>query len=88
MNCPKCESEKHPMEVIKQGGVEVDRCYSCKGIWFDEFELETLKMTSLELISLKMMPRELTSLEIILLGLVSLEMIPLEMVSLELISLE
>ena len=43
MNCPKCESEKHPMEVIKQGGVEVDRCYSCKGIWFDEFELETLK---------------------------------------------
>ena len=34
------------MEVIKQGGVEVDRCYSCKGIWFDEFELETLKKQS------------------------------------------
>jgi len=31
------------MEVINQGGVEVDRCYNCKGIWFDEFELETLK---------------------------------------------
>jgi uncharacterized protein len=31
------------MEVIKQGSVEVDRCHNCKGIWFDEFELETLK---------------------------------------------
>ena len=43
MNCPKCESEKQTMEVIKQGSVEVDRCHNCKGIWFDEFELETLK---------------------------------------------
>ena len=28
---------------MNQGTVEVDRWSSCKGIWFDEFELETLK---------------------------------------------
>ena len=40
MNCPKCAS---PMESVSVGGVEVDRCTSCAGMWFDAFEDETVK---------------------------------------------
>jgi Zn-finger nucleic acid-binding protein len=32
MNCPKCNSS---MEVVAFQGIEVDRCTSCKGIWFE-----------------------------------------------------
>ena len=39
MKCPKC---KHDMEAIEYEGVEVDRCKSCKGIWFDVGESEWL----------------------------------------------
>ncbi|MBA4388188.1 MAG: hypothetical protein C0404_09420 [Verrucomicrobia bacterium] len=41
MNCPKCKSS---MERVKIAGVEIDRCTACKGLWFDEFELEALKV--------------------------------------------
>ena len=40
MNCPKCKS---PMEEVTFGQVKIDRCTSCRGIWFDEFELTDLK---------------------------------------------
>ncbi len=40
MTCPKCYAE---MEKVTYGGVEVDRCKVCKGIWFDLGERETLK---------------------------------------------
>ena len=40
MICPKCNSE---METITSNDLEVDRCSNCKGIWFDEFELEAMK---------------------------------------------
>lgn len=39
MICPKC---KNAMEVVEYAGVEVDRCKSCKGIWFDVGESEWL----------------------------------------------
>ena len=42
MKCPKCES---PMEEVAFDQVKIDRCTSCKGIWFDEFELTDLKET-------------------------------------------
>ena len=40
MNCPKCKS---PMEEVTFDQVKIDRCTSCRGIWFDEFELTDLK---------------------------------------------
>ncbi len=39
MKCPKCSAE---MEKILQGGIEIDRCSGCKGIWFDLLEREKL----------------------------------------------
>ncbi len=38
--CPKCRGK---LEQVGWAGVEVDRCLSCKGIWFDSLEAEQLK---------------------------------------------
>lgn len=38
--CPKCG---RGLEQVICGGIEVDRCLSCKGIWFDSLEAEQLK---------------------------------------------
>jgi PAT family beta-lactamase induction signal transducer AmpG len=40
MRCPKCRDD---MEQLDVGGVEIDRCSSCHGLWFDEGELQKLK---------------------------------------------
>ncbi len=40
MRCPKCRSD---METVVYEGVEVDRCASCAGIWFDVGEMEVLR---------------------------------------------
>ena len=40
MRCPKCRSD---MEQVMIGGTEVDRCYSCHGLWFDAGELGKLR---------------------------------------------
>ncbi len=40
LNCPKC---KAVMEKVSFGGTTVDRCVSCRGIWFDAREQEQLK---------------------------------------------
>jgi len=40
MQCPKC---KAPMERVSFQKVEIDRCTSCKGIFFDSMEAERLK---------------------------------------------
>ena len=39
MNCPKCLS---PMAKVMFGGVEVDRCTNCLGLFFDKMEKERL----------------------------------------------
>ena len=39
MNCPKCASA---FEKISFGGIEVDRCPGCKGLWFDMLEKDDL----------------------------------------------
>ena len=39
MQCPKCNSS---FEAITYEKIEVDRCTSCKGIWFDHLEKEDL----------------------------------------------
>ena len=40
MNCPKCNSA---MEKVTYQAIEVDRCTSCKGLWFDLLEHRRLK---------------------------------------------
>ncbi|MCB1601542.1 MAG: zf-TFIIB domain-containing protein [Xanthomonadales bacterium] len=40
MQCPKCLAE---MTAVYFGGVEVDRCTECHGIWFDHLEHEQLR---------------------------------------------
>ena len=39
MLCPKCHSQ---FEQIVFGGIEIDRCTTCKGLWFDMLEKEDL----------------------------------------------
>ena len=42
IRCPKCAAT---MEQVAFGGVTVDRCVTCHGIWFDARENERLKAT-------------------------------------------
>ncbi len=44
MQCPKCKSpmEEQTLSTL-EGNVTVDRCVTCKGLWFDIGEAETLK---------------------------------------------
>ena len=46
MKCPKCDSM---MEKVDIEGVEIDRCLSCKGLWFDKLEDDALKHGAAEL---------------------------------------
>lgn len=39
MKCPRCSSA---METVEVEGEEINRCTSCGGLWFDEFELADL----------------------------------------------
>lgn len=43
MQCPKCAAT---MEMVSYEGIEIDRCTSCQGIWFDMLEHEDLKNIS------------------------------------------
>jgi Zn-finger nucleic acid-binding protein len=59
MDCPKCDSEQL-VETPVLGNIPLDVCPNCKGIWFDNGELEALlrqspggASASLELISPK-----------------------------------
>ncbi len=40
MTCPKCQGTMNPVDYE---GVEVDRCSSCGGLWFDLLEHEDLR---------------------------------------------
>jgi Zn-finger nucleic acid-binding protein len=39
ITCPKCNA---PMEKVTFQNIEVDRCTSCRGLWFDMLEREHL----------------------------------------------
>jgi len=41
LQCPKCG---HGMIEIEHGGVAVDRCSHCQGLWFDVGEADQLKL--------------------------------------------
>ena len=40
LQCPKCHGT---LESVVYSGIEVDRCTSCQGIWFDSQEAQSLK---------------------------------------------
>ena len=40
IHCPKCAAM---MEKVAFGGITVDRCLNCKGLWFDAREQERLR---------------------------------------------
>ena len=40
MTCPKCQGTMRPVTFA---GIEIDRCSSCGGLWFDILEHEDLK---------------------------------------------
>ena len=42
MHCPKCGQE---LAAEKYGSVEIDLCPSCRGLWLDANELETILAT-------------------------------------------
>jgi len=39
MKCPVCHI---PLVVVEREGIEIDWCLECRGLWFDEGELELL----------------------------------------------
>jgi len=39
MHCPHCGMS---LQRLRHGHVDVDMCFSCKGIWLDEERLKTL----------------------------------------------
>jgi Zn-finger nucleic acid-binding protein len=39
VKCPKCGGT---LQLVMQDGIEVDRCDSCGGLWFDMLETERL----------------------------------------------
>lgn len=39
MKCPKCGMDLH---ALKQGKIEIDTCFNCKGTWLDAGELDQL----------------------------------------------
>ena len=40
MKCPKCGME---LTEIKFGGVAVDKCFHCEGMWFDKGKIEQIE---------------------------------------------
>jgi uncharacterized protein len=39
MKCPKCGLDLHP---LKRGGVNLETCFNCQGVWMDAGDLEHL----------------------------------------------
>ena len=44
--CPRCRQILAPASLLEGGRVQVDVCPQCRGIWFDEGELETILAVS------------------------------------------
>ena len=42
MKCPKCEVS---LEKYKYEGIEIEKCPTCQGMWFDYQELDDLEDT-------------------------------------------
>ena len=46
-NCPSCNSS--PMNREDYGGLPVDTCNGCRGVWLDDGELVSLKRTEMHI---------------------------------------
>ena len=42
MNCPKCNNDLEKVMLGIDRSIEIDECPACKGMWFDEGELDKL----------------------------------------------
>ena len=42
LQCPKCKS---PMDQVQIENTQVDRCSSCRGLWFDALEDQDIRAT-------------------------------------------
>lgn len=40
MKCPKCGMQ---LEEVEFGGVRVDKCFNCEGMWLDKGEIEAIQ---------------------------------------------
>lgn len=40
MKCPKCGMQ---LEQIAFGGVQVEKCFNCEGMWLDKGEIENIE---------------------------------------------
>lgn len=40
MQCPQCKKQMNPSTI---GGITINECSHCRGLWFDRGELETVK---------------------------------------------
>jgi len=43
LTCPKCANKMRRQFFVYSYPIEIDRCISCGGVWFDKMELETLQ---------------------------------------------
>ena len=39
MNCPHCSV---PLVMAERGGIEIDHCPTCRGVWLDRGELDKI----------------------------------------------
>lgn len=42
MNCPKCTDSSLKETIVKKSNLKIDRCSSCKGLWFDKNEFSEI----------------------------------------------
>ncbi len=43
LTCPKCLNKMRRQFFVYSYPVEIDRCISCEGVWFDKDEIEVLQ---------------------------------------------
>ncbi|MFW6158460.1 MAG: zf-TFIIB domain-containing protein, partial [Planctomycetota bacterium] len=51
MKCPKCRDVE--LEQIEKHGIELDRCPTCGGMWFDQGEVDELEDQRLDVDEVK-----------------------------------
>ena len=57
MECPKCDGE---FEKITFSGIEIERCNTCQGLWFDEGELHRTLAEAREHGAIKLVPSDIS----------------------------
>lgn len=58
MQCPKCNTTSLKQGKVKETEVTVDYCTRCKGIWFDNKELEAAFSTVIKALTVPLIAQE------------------------------